>query len=92
MVPFVPGFGMYNTMLALVEQDYPLAVHHGASTFFIGLSIAFALTIMLSVNTYRKAKTARNHSAARAKTFSPSASDLYGDYSHYFDEIDEDEK
>lgn len=89
IVPFVPGFGIYNTMLAMVEQDYPLAVHHGANTFFIGLAIAFALTIMLSVNTYRKAKTDRNLTAVNTKTSDDLKSDLYGDYSHYFDESDE---
>lgn len=58
IVPFVPGFGIYNTMLAVVEQDYPLAVHHGTNTFFVGLAIALALTIMLSINNYRKTKKA----------------------------------
>ena len=56
IVPFVPGFGIYNTMLAVVEGDYPLAVQYGANTFFIGLAIALALTVMLSINTYRKTK------------------------------------
>ncbi len=58
IVPFVPGFGIYNTMLAIVEQDYPTAVHHGTTTFFVGLAIALALTIMLSINDYRKTKKA----------------------------------
>lgn len=58
IVPFVPGFGIYNTMLAVVEQDYPMAVHHGTNTFFIGLAIALALTVMLSINNYRKTKKA----------------------------------
>ena len=56
IVPFVPGFGIYNTMLAVVEQDYAMAVHHGTNTFFVGLAIALALTIMLSINNYRKTK------------------------------------
>ena len=58
IVPFVPGFGIYNTMLAVVEQDYAQAVHHGTNTFFVGLAIALALTIMLSINNYRKTKKA----------------------------------
>lgn len=56
ILPFVPGFGIYNTMYAVVEQDYPMAVHHGTTTLFAGLAIALALTIMLSVNNYRKSK------------------------------------
>ncbi|SMP49272.1 threonine/serine exporter family protein [Anoxynatronum buryatiense] len=56
IVPFVPGFGLYNTMLAILEQDYSMAASYGTDAFFVGLAIAFALTIMLSINTYRKSK------------------------------------
>lgn len=59
IVPFVPGFGLYNTMLAILEQDYTLAAMYGTDAFFVGLAIAFALTIMLSLNTYRKNKKSK---------------------------------
>lgn len=76
IVPFVPGFGIYNTMLAVVEQDYPLALYHGSNTFFIGLAIAFALTIMLSINTYRRRKKAAKRAAASPDARSRALADI----------------
>ncbi|MCC5909712.1 MAG: threonine/serine exporter family protein [Clostridiaceae bacterium] len=54
IIPLVPGFGLYYTMLSLLEQDYNLAIQHGVEAMLIAILIAAALTIVLSINTYRK--------------------------------------
>ncbi|MBM7613905.1 threonine/serine exporter family protein [Alkaliphilus hydrothermalis] len=54
IVPLVPGFGLYNTMLSLLENDYDGALLHGSQSVMIAIAIAGALTIALSVNSYRK--------------------------------------
>ncbi|ACB84439.1 threonine/serine exporter family protein [Natranaerobius thermophilus] len=54
IVPLVPGFGLYYTMLSLLEQNYNSALQHGIETILIAILIAAALTIILSINTYRK--------------------------------------
>lgn len=54
IIPLVPGFGVYYTMLSLLEQNYERAMQQGVEAVLIAVLIAAALTIVLSVNTYRK--------------------------------------
>ncbi|SES73229.1 Uncharacterized membrane protein YjjB, DUF3815 family [Natronincola peptidivorans] len=54
IVPLVPGFGLYYTMLSILERDYDLAISYGSESLLIAISIAGALTIVLSLNSYRK--------------------------------------
>lgn len=54
IIPLVPGFGIYNTMLSLLEQNYEMALQNGIETIMISALIAAALTIVLSLNAYRK--------------------------------------
>ena len=54
IIPLVPGFGIYYTMLSLLEQNYEMALEHGIEAILISTLIAAALTIILSINTYRK--------------------------------------
>lgn len=61
IVPLVPGFGLYNTMLSLLEKDYDGALFHGSQSLMIAMAIAGALTISLSVNSYRKRVFQRSH-------------------------------
>lgn len=56
IVPLVPGYGLYYTMLSIIENNYDLAAKHGSESFLISISIAGALTIVLSINTFRKQK------------------------------------
>ncbi len=44
--PIVPGYGMYYTMLAIVDQNYRQVMVLGFSTFISAISIAIA--VMLS--------------------------------------------
>ena len=54
IIPLVPGFGIYYTMLSLLEQNYDNAMRQGIEAILIAVLIAASLTIVLSVNTYRK--------------------------------------
>ncbi|MDR1422884.1 MAG: threonine/serine exporter family protein [Coriobacteriales bacterium] len=47
--PLVPGIGMYNTMLQLIEGNYDLAVRIGAEALFMAGGIALALLVIISL-------------------------------------------
>ncbi len=59
IVPLVPGFGLYNTMLSLLEKEPDKALVYGSEVLMIAISIAGALTIVLSVNSFRKKFTTK---------------------------------
>lgn len=54
IIPLVPGFGLYYTMLSIVEGKFDKAAAHGSETLLISIAIASALVIVLSINTYRR--------------------------------------
>ncbi|AOY76957.1 threonine/serine exporter family protein [Clostridium formicaceticum] len=56
IVPLVPGFGLYYTMLSILEEDYELAISYGSESLLIAMAIAGSLTIVLSLNSFRKRK------------------------------------
>lgn len=59
IVPLVPGYGVYYTMLSFVQNDYESAANHGSESFLVSIAIAGALTIVLSVNSFRKQRRSR---------------------------------
>jgi len=54
IIPLVPGFGLYNTMRSIVDRRFDLAANHGTEALLISISIAGALVIVLSINSYRR--------------------------------------
>ncbi|SDK55640.1 threonine/serine exporter family protein [Natronincola ferrireducens] len=56
IVPLVPGFGLYYTMLSILEKNYELAINYGSESMLIAIAIGGALTIVLSLSSYRKQK------------------------------------
>jgi len=56
IVPLVPGVALYNTMIAILEENYNLAAEVGSEAILIALSISGGLTIVLSVNAYLRKK------------------------------------
>lgn len=50
-IPIVPGFGLYQTMLALVQNDIPQALETGANTILniAAMAIAMALVSVLAL-------------------------------------------
>lgn len=56
IVPLVPGVALYNTMIAILEENYSLAAEVGSEAILIALSISGGLTIVLSVNAYLRKK------------------------------------
>lgn len=50
IIPLVPGLGMYNTMLYLVQNHFDLAISTGAATLFISGAIALGVLIITSLS------------------------------------------
>lgn len=49
ILPLVPGAGMYNTMLAIIRQDFYKSALVGSETIFVAGSIAIGILIVSSV-------------------------------------------
>lgn len=49
IIPLVPGLGMYNTMLYLVQSNYQLAISKGANVLFIGGAISLGVLVVTSL-------------------------------------------
>ena len=45
IIPFVPGYGIFYTMLHIVEKDFTLALTTGAESLFIAISIACGIVL-----------------------------------------------
>lgn len=58
IIPFVPGAGMYKTMIALVKNNYDLAINTGFETLTTAGSIAIALMLISSVKIKKNKKKA----------------------------------
>ena len=53
MLPLIPGLGLYNTMLYLVEGNYSSAISIGTKSLFVSASIATGILLITSlVKTY----------------------------------------
>jgi len=48
MIPLVPGYGLYFTMLSIIEKNYDQASRVGTETFIIATIIASAIIISTS--------------------------------------------
>ncbi len=49
IIPFVPGYEIYNTMLFVIENDFANATISGFKSFFIAISIACGVVIATSL-------------------------------------------
>lgn len=49
IIPLVPGLGMYNTMLYLVQSNYQLAISKGANVLFVGGAISLGVLVVTSL-------------------------------------------
>lgn len=49
IIPLVPGLGMYNTMLYLVQKNYDMAIATGADVLFVGGAIALGVLVITSL-------------------------------------------
>ena len=50
IIPLVPGLGMYNTMIYLVQSNYELAISKGANVLFIGGAISLGVLVVTSLS------------------------------------------
>lgn len=49
IILLVPGLGMYNTMLYLVQGNYTLAIAKGADVLFIAMALSMGVLIVTSL-------------------------------------------
>ena len=49
IILLVPGLGMYNTMLYLVQGNYTLAIEKGADVLFIAMALSMGVLIVTSL-------------------------------------------
>ena len=67
IILLVPGLGMYNTMLYIVQQKYQLAISTGTTAISVGAAISFGVLLVTSfvktINTIKlnKATFGFNH-------------------------------
>lgn len=50
IIPLVPGLGMYNTMLYLVQGDFSAAIVKGADVLFVGGAISLGVLVVTSLS------------------------------------------
>lgn len=50
IIPLVPGLGMYNTMLFLVQSNFDEAISKGVDVLFVGGAIALGVLIITSLS------------------------------------------
>lgn len=50
IIPLVPGLGMYNTMLYMVQKDFELGISTGVDTMFVGVAISLGVLVMTSLS------------------------------------------
>ena len=49
IIPLVPGLGMHNTMLYLVQGEFDIAISTGANVLFVGAAISLGVLIITSL-------------------------------------------
>lgn len=49
IIPLVPGFGLYYTILSIIQKDYVGAANIGFESIFIAIGIALGLILALQV-------------------------------------------
>ncbi len=54
IIPLVPGYGIYYTMLKAVENDYSASLHAGIETFLVAIAIASAVISTTSIGRVMK--------------------------------------
>lgn len=49
IIPFVPGYGIYNTMFHIINNDFSQAMVSGSESMFVAVSIACGVVIANSI-------------------------------------------
>lgn len=49
IIPLVPGFGLYYTILSIIQKNYSKATNSGVESIFIAIGIALGLILALEV-------------------------------------------
>lgn len=61
IIPFVPGYGIYYTMISILDKNFSEAVSKGSESFFIAVAIASGLIVSSTLGRFirtRKQKKA----------------------------------
>ena len=48
ILPLIPGIGLYNTMLSLIQKNYSLAMSKGTDALFLSAAIALGVLVVTS--------------------------------------------
>lgn len=66
IIPLVPGYGLYLTMISLLNNDYTAAIQIGNETILIGGAIAMGIIIVSSMaKIFKSRKTIILHSVEK---------------------------
>ena len=61
ILPLIPGIGLYNTMLSLIQKNYSLAMSKGTDALFLSAAIALGVLVVTSfVRTLNLLKIRKN--------------------------------
>lgn len=61
IVTYVPGLGLYNMMIAIVDGNFTLAAQEGSQTLFLAASIACGIIFSLSIRRIIKRGLVKQH-------------------------------
>lgn len=67
IIPLVPGYGIYYTMISIITKDYSTAATKGFEAFFVALAIATALIITSTIG-----RLIRNNKSSRIMYYTKS--------------------
>jgi uncharacterized membrane protein YjjB (DUF3815 family) len=56
LIPLVPGYGLYYSMLKIIEADYAAATEIGVETMLVAVSISSAVIVSTSIGRKFKRK------------------------------------
>jgi uncharacterized membrane protein YjjB (DUF3815 family) len=59
IIPFVPGYGIYYTMISILEKNFEAAVSKGSDSFFIAVAIASGLIVSSTVGSFIRTRKQR---------------------------------
>lgn len=61
LIPLVPGYGLYYSMLKIIEADYSAATEIGVETMLVAISISSAVIVTTSIGRKFKRKKVQSN-------------------------------
>lgn len=70
IIPLVPGYGLYYTMLKVIEKDYMSAADVGTEALLVAVTIASAIVVSSSLGWFYKGYYNRKNSKRKISQYS----------------------